>query len=118
MELGVFSVSLNVKDIAASVVFYERLGFRIIDGGHINEGFKDSDNIKWRFLEHPSIKIGLFQGMFDENILTFNPKTVLKIQRELKSKGIALLKETSEEDSWKAIIFCDPDGNQIMLDQQ
>ena len=75
MNLGQFSVSLAVKDIAASLEFYEKFGFEVIDGGHMNEAFADSDTHKWRILKNESAAIGLFQGMFDENILTFNPKT-------------------------------------------
>ena len=75
MNLGQFSVSLTVKDIAASLEFYEKFGFEVIDGGHMNEAFADSDTHKWRILKNDSAAIGLFQGMFDENILTSTPKT-------------------------------------------
>lgn len=117
MELGTFTLSLTVQDMDSSVEFYQTLGFEIIDGGHTNEAFKDSDTMKWRIMEHPSVKIGLFQGMFDNNILTFNPKDVLSIQENLKKADINLIKETNESEAMKSIIFADPDGNQIMLDQ-
>lgn len=119
MELGNFSISLAVKDIDKSLGFYEKLGFKVIDGGHINKGFADSDTMKWRILESPSVKIGLFQGMFKENILTFNPKNVLEIQSNLKQNGVAFIKEADENptDGYISATLSDPDGNQIMLDQ-
>ena len=73
MNLGNFSISLSVKDINKSVDFYENLGFEVIDGGHTSKGFPDTDTMKWRILSHESVKIGLFQGMFEKNTLTFNP---------------------------------------------
>lgn len=117
MRLGNFSISLSVKNMNKSLAFYQALGFKVIDGGHINEGFKDTDTMKWRILEHPSVKIGLFQGMFDQNILTFNPQDIMHIQTSLKQNNIQLIKEAKEEEPMKSIIFNDPDGNQIMLDQ-
>lgn len=117
MDLGKFSMSLAVKSIEQSLEFYKKLGFNVIDGGHMNEAFRDTDAMKWRILENPSVKIGLFQGMFRDNILTFNPKDVLGIQEQLKSQGINLVKEARTEDSMKSIVLHDPDGNQIMLDQ-
>ncbi len=117
MELGTFSLSIVVKKIEESVSFYEHLGFTVIDGGHINNNFKDTVTQKWRILEHSSLKIGLFQGMFQQNILTFNSSDILNIQENLKGKSINLIKETSSNESMKSIIFSDPDGNQIMLDQ-
>lgn len=117
MDLGTFSLSLTVKNIETSLEFYEKLGFKVIDGGHVNEGFKDTDTMKWRIIENPSIKIGLFQGMFDHNILTFNSKDVLSLQEALSEKHVQLSKKAKKEDPMKSILFADPDGNQIMLDQ-
>ena len=118
MNLGQFSISLPVKDMEASLDFYQKLGFEIIDGGHMNEGFPDGETTKWRILSHESVKIGLFQGMFDKHILTFNPKDVRSIQNELRSKGVSLIKEADETtEGPEHIIMTDPDGNQIMLDQ-
>ena len=119
MNLGNFSISLNVKDIDASVGFYEKLGFKVIDGGHTNQGFADNDTMKWRILENPSVKIGLFQGMLENNILTFNPGNVIEIQSALKNNGITFIKEANENsrDAYVSAILADPDGNQIMLDQ-
>lgn len=117
MELGTFSLSLTVAHLETSLAFYEHLGFEVIDGGHINEGFKDSDTMKWRILSADSVKIGLFQGMFDANIITFNPKDVISIQKRLKAADIKLIKETSESELMKSIMLSDPDGNQIMFDQ-
>jgi predicted lactoylglutathione lyase len=117
MDLGKFSLSLTVKDIDKSIQFYTLLGFKIIDGGHVNESFKDNETMKWRILENSSVKIGLFQGMFDQNILSFYPVDLMAIQSTLIETGITLIKEAKEEDSMKSAIMDDPDGNQIMLEQ-
>jgi len=117
MDLGQFSISLSVKDINQSVEFYEALGFTIVDGGHRSKGFPDTDRMKWRILESKSVKIGLFQGMFDENILTFNPSNVLEIQNQLRLNGVQPEKEAKESEGFISCILRDPDGNQIMLDQ-
>lgn len=117
MDLGNFSISLSVKDIGVSLGFYKNLGFSVFDGGHINKGFPDSEVMKWRMLENEAVKIGLFQGMFDNNILTFNPKDVLKIQERLKSENLHLIKEAKSSDNSKSVILSDPDGNQIMFDE-
>lgn len=119
MNLGKFSLSLAVKDLDTSLEFYLKLGFQVIDGGHRNDGFPDSETMKWRILENPSVKIGLFQGMFDKNILTFGPSDLLAIQRELKSAGIRFDHEAPEDGSagHLSAILTDPDGNQIMFDQ-
>ena len=121
MRLGNFSVSLAVKDIAKSKEFYENLGFTTF-GGNQEQG--------WLILKSDYAIIGLFQGMFQENILTFNPgwdlnaqnlenfDDVREIQKHLKSKGITLETEADESTTGPAhIILKDPDGNTIMLDQ-
>ena len=82
VELGTFSVSLGVKDMDRSMDFYKKFGFEVIDGGHMNEEYADTDTEKWRILQNGTTNIGLFQGMFDVNILTFNPKDLRPIQRE------------------------------------
>jgi len=121
MQLGNFSVSLAVKDISASRAFYEKLGF-IVWGG---------DQAKnWLILKNAGAVIGLFQGMFERNILTFNPgwdddakkqsdfTDVRDLQRELKARGVRLLSEADEATSGPAsFIVEDPDGNQILVDQ-
>ncbi len=118
MDLGQFSLSLPVKDMEASLDFYQKLGFEIIDGGHMNEGFPDGENTSWRILKSESVVIGLFHGMFEQHILTFNPTNVRSIQKDLKAKGISLIKEADEStEGPEHIILNDPDGNQIMLDQ-
>lgn len=118
MKLGTFSLSLTVANIEKSQAFYELMGFKVIDGGHMNDGFRDTDTSKWRILEHESVKIGLFQGMFEKNILTFNPPDVRALQKILKSGGVHIFEELDETGSGPAsIMFEDPDGNQIMLDQ-
>lgn len=118
MNLGQFSLSLPVKDMEASLEFYTNLGFEIIDGGHMNEGFPDSESTSWRILKNGHAVIGLFHGMFENSIMTFNPTDVRGIQKELKSKGVSFIKEANEStEGPEHIIMTDPDGNQIMLDQ-
>ena len=75
MNLGQFSISLSVKDVSASMDFYQRLGFEVVDGGHMHmdDAFADSDTHRWRILKNGNAAIGLFQGMFEGNILTFKP---------------------------------------------
>ncbi len=71
MVLGIFSLSLAVTNMEKSLAFYSKLGFVVIDGGHMNSEFPDQGEMRWRILTHESLKIGLFQGMFDENIKSF-----------------------------------------------
>ena len=121
MNLGAFSVSLNVKDIHVSKSFYENLGFQSF-GGDISQN--------WLIMKNQSCIIGLFQGMFDKNILTFNPgwnenaenldsfTDIREIQKQLKTKGIKLLTEADETNEGPAhFTIEDPDGNQILVDQ-
>lgn len=121
MKLGAFSVSLNVKDILKSKEFYENLGFQTL-GGDINQN--------WLILKNGDTVIGLFQGMFDKNILTFNPgwdqnaqnldsfTDVRDIQKQLKEKGMTMLTEADESGEGPAhFVIEDPDGNQILFDQ-
>lgn len=121
MDLGAFSVSLNVQDIQQSYEFYKKLGFEQM-GGNIDQ--------KWLILRNGSTVLGLFQGMFEKNILTFNPgwdqnaanlenfQDVREIQKLLKSAGLSLDKEADETTSGPVhFILQDPDGNLIMFDQ-
>ena len=121
MELGNFSVSLAVKDIEASKRFYEKLGFTVFAG-------EQSQN--WLIMKNGDHAIGLFQGMFDKNILTFNPgwnsdaqplsdfTDIRELQRQLKARGVSLLSEADEGSSGPAsLMLVDPDGNTILLDQ-
>ena len=121
MRLGNFSVSLAVKDIAASRAFYEKLGFRPIGGDQAKN---------WLILQNETSTIGLFQGMFDKNSLTFNPgwdrsantlpdfDDVREIQRQLKARGLPLASEADESTSGPAsLMLFDPDGNPILIDQ-
>lgn len=121
MQLGNFSVSLAVKDIAASRAFYEKLGFTAWGG---------EQQQNWLILKNGSTVVGLFQGMFERNILTFNPgwdsdakplaefTDVRDLQRKLKAQGIQLLNEADETTSGPASFMVeDPDGNQILVDQ-
>ncbi len=121
MELGTFSLSLTVKDIHASLAFYEKLGFSKFHG--------DIDQ-NWLILKNGNCTLGLFQGMFEKNILTFNPgwdanaqnldsfKDVRDIQAELKSQGIAIITEVVPGTTGPgSMILEDPDGNPILIDQ-
>jgi catechol 2,3-dioxygenase-like lactoylglutathione lyase family enzyme len=120
MRLGNFSVSLAVKDLTAAREFYEKLGFRVVGGNGQN----------FSILQNETSTIGLFQGMFDKNILTFNPgwdrtcatlpdfDDVRDIQRTLRSRGLALATEADESTTGPAsLVLFDPDGNQILIDQ-
>jgi len=121
MKLGTFSISLNVKDIRASKLFYENLGFTVF-AGDINNNYL--------IMKNESTIIGLFQGMFEKNILTFNPgwdekatkldsfTDVRAIQEQLKNKGITIETEIDKNTTGPAsIVVIDPDGNPILLDQ-
>lgn len=121
MQLGAFSVSLTVKDIHASIAFYEKLGFK---------PYGDMPIENWAILKNGPHIIGLFQGMFDKNILTFNPgwdqdaqeinpfTDVRELQKLLKAQGIGLTTEADETTTGPAsITLIDPDGNPILIDQ-
>ena len=121
MELGAFSISLAVKDIHASKAFYEKLGFEAF-GGDISQN--------WLILKNREHVIGLFQGMFEKNMLTFNPgwdqdaqhldafTDVRELQRQLKAKGVELMAEADKSTTGPAhIMLVDPDGNPILIDQ-
>jgi catechol 2,3-dioxygenase-like lactoylglutathione lyase family enzyme len=121
MKLGAFSVSLAVKDINASKAFYEKLGFTTF-GGDIAQN--------WLILKNGDAIIGLFQGMFDKNILTFNPgwdgnaqklatfTDVRELQRQLRAQGVAFATEADESTTGPAsFVIADPDGNPILVDQ-
>jgi lactoylglutathione lyase len=121
MELGPFSASLAVKDIKASLAFYEKLGFQPV-GGKLEQN--------WIVLKNGSTKIGLFQGMFPKNMLTFNPgwgedrsalerfQDVRELQRTLRSRGIAIAVEADETSQGPAhFVITDPDGNPLLFDQ-
>lgn len=122
MELGNFCMSLAVKDIKASLEFYQKLGFTSL-------GFGDESQ-KWIVLKNGTTKIGLFEGFFENNILTFNPgwdssaqklekyTDVRDIQRELKSQGVNFTVEADENSNGPAhCMLTDPDGNIILIDQ-
>ncbi|NVJ70028.1 MAG: VOC family protein [Alphaproteobacteria bacterium] len=108
MDLGLFSVSLAVKDLAASRAFYETLGFTVECG---------AEEENWLFMASGNTRIGLFAGMFENNILTFNPPDGRAVQDALKKAGIALDMEADTEDGPCTVMLTDPDGNKIMLDQ-
>ncbi len=120
MELGAFSISLAVKDLQTSRTFYESLGFAAFAGNGKN----------YLIMKNGAHAIGLFQGMFDKHILTFNPgwdsnaqplasfADVREIQRHLKAQGLTLATEADESTTGPAsLIVVDPDGNSILLDQ-
>ena len=121
MDLGAFSVSLAVKDIHASKAFYESLGFVQV-GGDIDQN--------WVIMRNRQHNIGLFQGMFEQNILTFNPgwdqeaKPLMKftdvrdLQKTLKERGVTFATEADENSSGPAsFVVVDPDGNPVLVDQ-
>lgn len=121
MHPGAFSISLSVKDLHASKSFYEKLGFAVF-GGNIEQ--------RYLIMKNGNALIGLFQGMFPNNILTFNPgwdenakqlpeyDDVRQIQRHLKAQGITLSSETDENKTGPGYITLkDPDGNEILIDQ-
>lgn len=121
MQLGNFSVSLAVKDIAASRAFYEKFGFTVFHGNEAQ---------RWLILKNGNTIIGLFQGLFEKNTLTFNPgwdanaqpvagyTDVRELQRQLKAQGITFLVEADESTSGPAhCLVLDPDGNPLLLDQ-
>ncbi len=121
MDLGNFSISLAVKDIAASQAFYEKFGFTFFAG-------EPAQN--WVILKNGDHVIGLFQGMFETNILTFNPgwdsnantleafTDVRELQKQLRAQGVTLMQEADESTTGPAsFIAVDPDGNSILVDQ-
>ncbi|MDA3963050.1 MAG: VOC family protein [Planctomycetota bacterium] len=121
MNLGAFSVSLAVKDLQKSIAFYQHLGFEQA-GGDCGQG--------WTILKNGDHIIGLFQGMFDKNMLTFNPgwdqnaaelesfEDVRAIQTKLKAAGLSLVQEVDESGSGAgSLVVEDPDGNPILIDQ-
>ncbi len=121
MELGNFSVSLAVKDIRASLAFYEKLGFQRV-GGQLEQN--------WIVLHNGSARIGLFQGMFPKNLLTFNPgwgpdgqplerfQDVRELQRTLKARGLTMDVQADEGTQGPAhFVVTDPDGNPLLFDQ-
>jgi len=121
MQLGTFSISLAVKDLEASRSFYEKFGFAVFAG--------DASQ-KWLILKNGDHVIGLFQGMFERNILTFNPgwdndaqplssfTDVRELQRRLKALGVRLQQEADESTTGPAsFVAVDPDGNPILVDQ-
>ena len=121
MELGAFSISLAVKDLQASKAFYQKLGFTVFGG-------EESQN--WLIMKNGEHVIGLFQGMFEENILTFNPgwdqdanpldefTDIRDLQRTLKAEGVEFITEADESTSGPAsFTLLDPDDNPILVDQ-
>ena len=121
MKLGTFSISLNIKNIRESKSFYEKLGFKEFGGG-INQN--------WLIMKNDNCVIGLFQGMFEKNILTFNPgwdenaqkldkfTDVRELQQQIRAEGIEIQTAADETTTGPAsIIVIDPDGNPILLDQ-
>ena len=121
MDLGAFSISLAVKNLEVSLAFYERLGFSVF-AGDVSQN--------WLILKNGSHTIGLFQGMFEKNILTFNPgwdargqqldsfTDVRDLQRELKERGVLFEREADESSAGPAaFVIVDPDGNPILVDQ-
>lgn len=121
MDLGAFSISLTVKDIEASRAFYQMLGFEIV-GGDISQN--------WLILKSGQHVIGLFQGMFEKNMLTFNPgwtndatpleafTDVRELQRRLRAQGVEFIRQADETTTGPdSFMIVDPDGNPVLFDQ-
>ena len=121
MQLGAFSISLAVKDLKVSQAFFEKLGFSVFAGDHDKH---------YLIMKNAHILIGLFEGMFEQNILTFNPgwdqdanlvegfQDVRDIQAKLKEAGLALMREADPDTSGPAsVVLMDPDGNPVLIDQ-
>lgn len=121
MKLGALSISLSVKDINASKAFYEKLGFSVF-AGEIEKNYL--------IMKNGNALVGLFQGMFENNIITFNPgwdesanqldefDDVRDIQKTLKTEGVSLVQEADESSKGPAsMMMVDPDGNAILIDQ-
>ena len=121
MDLGAFSISLAVKDIAASRAFYEKLGFGVFGGDQAQ---------RWLIMKNGTTLVGLFEGMFEKNMLTFNPGwdsnaatlpsfiDVRQIQARLKAQGVDLQQEADPASTGPAhLMVTDPDGNPILIDQ-
>lgn len=121
MQLGAFSISLAVKDIQASKSFYEKFGFKVFGGNAAQN---------WLIMKNDAHIIGLFHGMFEKNILTFNPgwdsdakpltpfTDIRELQRQLKAQGVQLQQEADESTTGPAsFIALDPDGNPVLVDQ-
>ncbi len=121
MKLGAFSISLNVKDLGVSKAFYEKLGFEQF-GGNMDHNYL--------IMKNGNALVGLFQGMFENNILTFNPgwdesanelenfDEVRDIQKKLKAEGVEIIQEADEKTAGPAsFVISDPDGNTILIDQ-
>ena len=121
MELGSVSISLAVKDIKTSKAFYEKLGFKV---------FMGDESQNWLILRNGEHVIGLFQGMFERNMITFNPgwdsdaqkldafTDIRELQKQLKAQGVEFISEADESTTGPAsFMVMDPDGNPILLDQ-
>ncbi len=107
MDLGSFSISLNVKDLAASRSFYEAIGFEKLDG----------DDESWLVMASGQAKIGLFHQMFETNIITFNPPDARAVEAALQAAGHEFLATTEGTDGPAHCLLLDPDGNTVMFDQ-
>lgn len=121
MDLGAFSISLAVKDLEASRIFYEKFGFKVFAG---------NASQRWLIMKNDGHVIGLFQGLFENNILTFNPgwdsnaqklatfTDVRELQRQLRAQGVQLQQQADESTTGPAsFVALDPDGNPILVDQ-
>jgi catechol 2,3-dioxygenase-like lactoylglutathione lyase family enzyme len=112
VELGAFSVSLSVKDLALSISFYKKLGFDDVGGGE-----------NWKIMRNGDHTIGLFQGMFDSNLMTFNPgwdrrgevldgfTDIRELRKEFRNKGVKFVNEVINETGPASFMISDPDGN-------
>ena len=107
MDLGTFSISIAVKDLAVARAFYETIGFSVFDG----------DEESWIILQSGAAKIGLFQGMFESNIVTFNPPDARAIEAAVIAAGYEPISTTEGDTGATNFLVLDPDGNTVMFDQ-
>ncbi len=107
MDLGTFSISLAVKDLHAARTFYEAIGFSLMDG----------DEQSWVMLQNGSAKIGLFQDMFEANVVTFNPPDARVIESAVVAAGYKPMSSTEGDAGPTHFLVLDPDGNTVMFDQ-
>ena len=108
IDVGHFSISLAVADLAKARAFYETLGFSVLDG---------KAEERWLIMKNGEAKIGLFQGMFEENLITFNPPDARSLERRLKDAGHCMVAGTEGDDGPCSCLVKDPDGNLVLIDQ-
>ncbi|MCA9069708.1 MAG: VOC family protein [Planctomycetaceae bacterium] len=118
MNPGKLTLTLAVGDLDRSLDFYQKLGFWVVDGGHISSKFRDTDSVRWRIVECGETRLGLFQGVFPTNVLTFHPGNLELTQLNLKRAGIPIKRELEPDRNSGSIVLEDPDGNLILFNRR